>query len=201
MTCSTNPCQACSVMTSSWVNFPLVHLDVRVWLAQLSRERGRTITLSEVPDAEIDKWSPSLFQRELAHGCGAPRDQSRTLALNNPSHPDEWADILPDWKPDDAVASPYSITVTALQKPWAVPLRLELRKRLARRGIKLILDFVANHTLPSIRGLARIAIFISWSPIGNSTRWIKAPCFKAEDGAHLACGRDANFPPWRETGT
>ena len=49
-------------MTRSWVQFPLIYnLDARVQLRQLSEESGRTITLAEVPDAEIEKWSASHF--------------------------------------------------------------------------------------------------------------------------------------------
>jgi hypothetical protein len=91
---------------------------------------GRTITLSEVPDAEIEKWSAYHFDTIWLMGVWQTGEQSRTLALNNASHPGEWTDILPDWKPDDVVASPYSmrlriqLQVTASQTPWAVPLRL-----------------------------------------------------------------------------
>ena len=69
-------------MTSGWVQFPLIyHLDVRVWLNQRSKELGRPITLSEVPDAEIEKWSASHFDAIWLMGVWQIGEQSRSLAL------------------------------------------------------------------------------------------------------------------------
>jgi hypothetical protein len=92
-------------MSSSWVQFPFIYnFDVRVWLRQLSKEIGRTITLSEVPDAEIEKWSAYHFDAIWLMGVWQSGEQSRFLALNNPHSSDE-----SDWESHDVVASPYSI--------------------------------------------------------------------------------------------
>ena len=82
-------------MTSSWVQFPLIYyLDVRVWVSKLSRELGRTITLSEVR-MRSSKSGVSHFDAIWLMGVWQTGEESRTLALNNPSHSGEWADILP----------------------------------------------------------------------------------------------------------
>ena len=97
-------------MTRSWVQFPLIYnLDARVHLRQLSQEIGRTITLAEVADAEIEKWSASHFDAIWLLGAWEPSKQSRLLALNSLHMTDESTTLVPDWKSDDIFGSPYSI--------------------------------------------------------------------------------------------
>jgi hypothetical protein len=76
-------------MSSSWVQFPFIYdFDVRVVLSQLSKEIGRTITLSEVPDSEIKKWRTYHFDAIWLMGVWQTGEQSRILALN-PNSSDE----------------------------------------------------------------------------------------------------------------
>ena len=65
-------------MTKSWVQFPLIYnFDVRVQLRRLSEEIGRTISLADVPDGEIEKWSASHFDAIWLLGVWEPSKQSR----------------------------------------------------------------------------------------------------------------------------
>ena len=95
-------------MSRSWVQFPLIYnLDARVHLRQLSQESGRTITLAEVPDAEIEKWSASHFDAIWLFGVWETSKQSRLIAQNNLHMTDESTTLVPDWKSDDILGSPY----------------------------------------------------------------------------------------------
>jgi glycosidase len=187
-------------MTSSWVQFPLIYnFDVRVWIRQLSKEIGRRVTLSEVPDAEIAKWSSSHFDAIWLMGVWQTGEQSRIMALNNPRLTDEGAALLPEWKSDDVVASPYSIADYRVAETLGGEAALaEFRKRLAKRGIKLILDFVPNHTAPDHPWVGTNREFYVSIPDERLERIEEGAYLSTDDGAHLACGRDPNLPPFRD---
>jgi glycosidase len=188
-------------MAGNWVQFPLVyHLDARVWLAELSSEIGRQITLAEVPDAEIEKWSGSHFDAVWLMGVWQTGEQSRILALNNPRLRDDWTAVIPEWKLDDVVASPYSITdYRVAETLGGEPALFDLRKRLAQRGLKLILYFVPNHTAPEHHWVNTNREFYIAIPDERLEQMEQGAYFTVDAGTHLACGRAPNSPPWSDT--
>src|SRR5437660_7822081 len=133
-----------------WIPVPLVHpLEARPWLAQNSRKIGAPVTLAEVPEAELKRWSNCHFDAVWLMGVWQTGERSRSLALNNPRLIDEWKSVLPDWEAADAASSPFSVADYRVEQSLGGEAALaEFRKRLAHRGIKLILDFVPNHTAP-----------------------------------------------------
>jgi glycosidase len=188
-------------MTGSWVQFPLIYnLDARVQLRQLSEECGRTITLAEVPDAEIEKWSASHFDAIWLLGVWETGTQSRLLALNNLHLTDESTALVPDWKSDDIFGSPYAIADYRVAAALGgEPALAEFRSRLAQRGLKLILDFVPNHTALDHPWIETNREFYISIPNDRLEQMEEGAYFSCEDGAHLAYGRDPNFPPFRDT--
>ncbi len=105
-----------------------------VWLDQLSRTYGREITrLDQIPDEELDEiaergftglwfiglWERSEASRRIKHITGNPDATASAYSLTNY----EIADELGGW---DAL--------------------VDLRKRLARRGVRIASDMVPNHT-------------------------------------------------------
>ena len=188
-------------MMTSWVQFPLIYnFDIRFYLRQLSRENGRRMTLVEVPDAEIDNWRAAHFDAIWLLGVWQSGNESRTLALNNLHLTEESATLVPDWKSDDIFASPYSIAdyrvAAALGGDAALA---EFRGRLAQRGIRLILDFVPNHTALDHSWVERNPEFYISIPAEQLEQMDEGAYFSTDDGAHLACGRDPNFPAFRDT--
>jgi hypothetical protein len=124
----------------------LYQINTRVWLSELSRELGRAATLDDVPDAELDRlaelgfdwvWFLSVWQTGLV---------GQQVSRLNAGWRVEFKDTLPDLREEDIAGSGFAITA------YAVPADLggdealaRLRQRLAKRGLKLMLDFVPNH--------------------------------------------------------
>lgn len=187
-------------MTSS-IRFPLIYnFDVRVYLRQQSKENGRTITLAEVPDIEIEKWRVSHFDAIWLMGVWESGKKSRLLALDNLHLTDESTTLVPDWKSDDIFGSPYAIADYHVAEALGGDAALsEFRKRLAQKGIKLILDFVPNHTALDHVWVSTNREFYILIPDERLEGMEEGAYVSTGDGAHLACGRDPNFPPFRDT--
>src|SRR6266446_2642542 len=186
---------------TNWIQFPLVfQLDARLWLAQQSRKIGRPVTLAEVPKAELKRWSDYHFDAVWLMGVWQTGERSRSLALNNPRLNDEWKSVLPDWEAADSASSPFSVADYRVDQSLGGEAALaELRERLAHRGIKLILDFVPNHTAPEHPWVKTNREFYIGIPEDRLEQMNQGAYLPTDDGAYLACGRDPNFPPWSDT--
>jgi hypothetical protein len=106
---------------------------------------------------------------------------------------------LPDFTPDDVIGSLNAVTAYECAPQLGGPEALAMfRGRLAQHGLRLILDFVPNHT-------ARDHRFVNERPegyiCGTEEDLAREPgsFFKTATGAILAHGRDPFFPPWPDT--
>ncbi len=114
-----------------------------VWLDTLSRKLGKSITLENIPDAALDElarpgvdyiWFMGVWQR-------SPYGQQTALKYKH-----EYRSVLPDLTDDDVIGSAYAVY------DYQVDARIggraglaKARQQLAKRGLKLMLDFVPNH--------------------------------------------------------
>jgi hypothetical protein len=102
---------------------------------------------------------------------------------------------LPDVRHEDVSGSPYS--VRRYEADGRLGGRAGLaaaRSELARRSLKLILDYVPNHVAPDHRAIHR---YPSWFVSGSEDDLREDPAawFRA-GGRILARGRDPYLPPW-----
>jgi hypothetical protein len=183
--------------------YPLLYqINTRVWLTELSQQLGRAATLDDVPDAELDRlaaqgfdwvWLLSVWQTGLA---------GQRVSQTNPEWRVEFQETLPDLREEDIAGSGFAITgYTVHQQLGGDAALAHLRKRLRERGLRLLLDFVPNHT-----GLDHpwVEKHPEYYIVGTELDLAQAPqnyvrVKRKDDDLVLAHGRDPYFPGWPDT--
>jgi glycosidase len=180
----------------------LFQINSRVWLQRLSREAGRPIALADIDEATLDGFAERGFDWIWLLSVWQIGAAGRAVSRANAQWRAEFQAVLPDLTEDDICGSGFAITAYTVSDALGGEAALaQFRERLARRGIKLMLDFVPNHTAPDhpwvktrpdyyVEGSEEAA---SGAP-GNYLR------VDADRGPKiLAYGRDPNFPGWPDT--
>ena len=143
----------------------LYQVFARTWL-----ETTGARTLADLPEAELDRLAARGFDHVWLMGVW-------TLG------PDGLAQARRYFPGRAVVGSPYAIARYAVSPAFGGDAALaELRAKLAARGVRLVLDFVPNHT-------ARDHHWITDAP----------DLYVREPGGAIACGKDPHFPPWTDT--
>ena len=74
-------------------------------------------------------------------------EAGRQISLSEPQWQAEYREVLPDFTPADVCGSPFAIREYVVHRDFGGPDALaRFRARLAGRGVRLMLDFVPNHT-------------------------------------------------------
>jgi hypothetical protein len=183
--------------------YPLLfQINTRVWLTELARLLRRPATLDDVPDAELDRlaemgfdwvWLLSVWQTGLA---------GQRVSRSNPEWRKEFQETLPDLHDEDIPGSGFAITGYTVHRDLGGDAALaRLRERLRNRGLRLMLDFVPNHTgldHPWVEAHPEYYIGGTERDLGRAPQnytWIK----RARGDLLLAHGRDPYFPGWPDT--
>jgi hypothetical protein len=175
----------------------LYEINTRCWLNELTRREGESITLNNVPEAELGRWEGLGFTHVWLMGVWSSGPRARAEALTNRDLRQHYSEVLPDWREEDVAGSPYAIA------DYEVPPNLggndglqEFRTRLHARGLKLILDFVPNHLGLDHRWLRERPELFVQSPVEVPGTF---PQQTAAGVRWLAYGKDPYFPPWTDT--
>lgn len=180
----------------------LYQVNTRVWLTELSRDLGRPATLDDIPDGELDRLGAMGFDWIWLLSVWQTGPAGQRISRSNPEWRKEFQETLPDLCEEDIPGSGFAITGYTVPKQLGGDAALaRLRERLRRRGLRLLLDFVPNHTgldhpwveehpenyIPGTEAdLARAPQNYTWAN-------------RKGGNLRLAHGRDPFFPGWPDT--
>ena len=133
-------------MSSS--SYPILfQLNTRVYLQEIAGHLGRPATLKDIPDELLDFLETNGFNWFWSLGVWTTGSAGREISRTNPVWREEFLKELPDLEQSDICGSPFAVCAYEVHPDFGGRAALaHLRKRLAQRGIRLMTDFVPNHT-------------------------------------------------------
>src|SRR5262245_4799437 len=125
----------------------LYEISTWPWLSRLGAEAGRPVTLGSVPAAEWDRLRGLGIDYVYLMGVWRRSPIGRLMARTDLPLLHACDRALPGWSMHDVTGSPYSIQAYEPDAHLGTWDDLDrARAAIAARGMKLILDFVPNHT-------------------------------------------------------
>jgi glycosidase len=178
--------------------YPLLYqVNTRVWLNERARA-GAPATLDAFDDRFLDQLAAVGFDWFWPLGVWQTGPAARAVSRQNAGWRQEYQVLLPDLQEADITGSPFAIQAYATHADFGGDAALaRLRARLRRRDMRLLLDFVPNHTAPDHPWAdAHPEYFIA----GNEDDLRREPHNYLRLGSRiLAHGRDPFFPGWPDT--
>jgi len=183
--------------------YPLLYqINTRVRLTELSRQVGRPATLDDVADAELDRLAELGFDWVWFLSVWQTGPAARAISRANPEWRREFEETLPDLSQADIAGSGFAVQTYTVHRDLGGDAALaRLRKRMQKRGLKLMLDFVPNHMAPDHPW---VKSHPEYFVMGTEDRLSREPQnyvrVKAQKGdSILAYGRDPYFDGWPDT--
>ena len=180
----------------------LYQINTRVWLTELTQALGRPATLDDIPDTELDRFAKMGFDWVWFLSVWQTGEAGRRISRSNPEWRREFQETLPDLREEDIAGSGFAITGYTVHDQLGGDAALaRLRGRLRQRGLRLLLDFVPNHTAldhPWVEDHPEYYVQgseLDLTRAPHNYTWVK----RAQGDLLLAHGRDPYFPGWPDT--
>ncbi len=132
------------------INPSLYQINTRVWLNKLSQKLGHHVTLDDISDDELDRIAKIGFDWVYFLGVWQTGIMGRDISRANYDWRKEAIELFgDDFQEDYICGSCFAVTGYHIHENLGDnEAMLRLRDRLHQRGLKLMLDFVPNHTAP-----------------------------------------------------
>lgn len=171
----------------------LFEINTVTFLKRLSLKYDQKITLANIPDEELATIVDFGFDAVWLMGVWQRSPLSAQFASQSEGLLNEARQFLPDFTPDDIISSAYSVRSYTINEQLGDEAELSiLRQRLADHNLKLILDFVPNHSaLDSEWLVTHPEYYVHGSPenLQQNPSWF----YNGASGESIALGRDPNL--------
>lgn len=180
----------------------LYEINARTWLDGLSRQAGKPMTLADIDEATFDHFSACGFDWIWLLGVWRTGSASRAVSRSHAEWRKAFTEVLPDLTEDDISGSGFAIASYDVDPMLGGRVALDhFRTRLARHGIRLMLDFVANHTAldhPWVEAYPGFYVQGDGGVLATEPHNYRR--VRTASGSHImAHGRDPNLPGWPDT--
>nr|CAG4713238.1 unnamed protein product [Naegleria fowleri] len=175
----------------------LYEISTRPWLYELSQKYGYKIRLNNIPMQEFQNLKQLGVQYVWLMGIWTIGDYGRCRATDLSMRATDYSLNLPDYQMEDIIGSPYQVlqyTVNQLEIGTDNDL-INLRQKLNAMGLKLMLDFVPNHSAVDNPNVWQNSSLYVLNPPSVS------PPYDAYSYLPngVAYGKDGYFPAWTDT--
>jgi hypothetical protein len=180
----------------------LYQINTRVWLTELSHALGRPATLDDIPDRGLDRFAAMGFDWIWLLSVWSTGPAAQKISRSNPEWRHEFEQTLPDLRDEDIGGSGFAISGYTVHPGLGGDAALaRIRQRLRDRGMRLMLDFVPNHTAPDhpwIHDHPDYYVGGTEADLANAPQ--NYTRITAQRGTRIvAYGRDPYFAGWPDT--
>jgi glycosidase len=180
----------------------LYQVNTRVLLTERSAALGRTATLDDITDAELDRIAALGFDWVWLLSVWRTGAAGQRVSRAHAGWRHEFQQTLPDLREEDIAGSGFAIIDYTVPPSLGGDAALaRVRQRLRPRGVKLMLDFVSNHTALDHPWVEQHP---DYYVAGSEPDHTRAPqnytrVKRRQGDLWLAHGRDPYFDGWPDT--
>lgn len=171
----------------------LYEITTRPYLYLLSQKLNKQCTIRDIPEQEFDDWQNKGFEYVWFMGVWELGPNGLKLSREDYGCIQSYNENLPGWTNDDVIGSPYCIVQYNINPTIGTLDDIKwLREQLHKRGMKLMLDFVPNHSAFEAPELAAHKNYYIWTsnPYQDTSRY-------ASNG--IAYGKEYESSSWTDT--
>lgn len=175
----------------------IYEINTAVWLNRLSAAHHTEITLANVPDEEIQRIARLDMDTVWLMGVWQRSPDAERINANDEGLVAELTDLLPDFTASDIIGSAYAVQSYQVDERFGGSDGLKtVREQLARHGMKLLLDFVPNHTaFDHVWTSQYPERYITAEEPSTQTNTHR---FRDYRGRYIAHGQDPTLSPWSD---